>query len=115
MPKKSKEVVLRDRLVGGFQEAGIRLTGKTFGLGDHEGWCADYVFGNVVIEVITSHCEKRLARIEKFKKTFGRRYTVFAFTDDHMKDVLMIGKCDALYTVSSLRMLISKAIEINKE
>jgi hypothetical protein len=115
MPKKSKEEVLRDKLVKGFEKAGLRLYGKTFGLGDTEGYCADYVCGNAVIEIITSTEDKRLDKITKFKKAFGRRYTVFAFADDHMKDVCMVGSCDALYTADSLPLMIKKVQDINKE
>ena len=115
MPKKSKEEVLRGKLVKGFEKSGLRLCGKTFSLGETEGYCADYVCGDVVIEVINSIEDKRLEKISKFKKKFGHRYTVFIFADDHMKDVSLVNPCDALYTAESLNLMIKKVLELNKE
>lgn len=115
MPKKSNEEVLHDKLVKGFKKAKMYACGKTFGIGEMEGYCAEFVIGNVVIEVITSISDSRLEKVARFKKAFGRRYTVFAFADDHMKDADMVGACDALYTVESLPLMISKIRELNKE
>lgn len=116
MPKKSKEAVLQGKVEAGFGKHGLRLTGKVFSLDDKEGYCADYVIGDVLIEVITSAEDKKLEKLTKFKKRFGHRYTVFVFTSDDAKDVLSMKCYDALYTASSMNLMITKVIElINKK
>jgi hypothetical protein len=115
MPKKSKEDVLRGKLEKALTKAGLGRSGKTFGLGENEGFCADYVFGPIVLEIITSDNDKRLEKVERFKKKFGYSYKVFLLVDDHVKNILSIGPCDSLFTEESIGLLVASIVKACKE
>src|SRR3990172_13254891 len=107
MPKKSKADILKELLEAELNKNGVRYGGCVFSMGE-VNYLGDYVFNDMVVDVVGDSKDKRINSITKFKSKYGCRYKVIILADDKMKNVLDCTVADEVYTISSMGLLIKK-------